>query len=127
MLMIAFMSHMQGTDSGEFSRKVAEVLRTTGIDLFKIFGDQTVWVIRKMAHMTEYGILYILVMIPLWKRVNGRWIALVISVLYAASDEIHQGFIPGRVASILDVCFDSLGAVVAFGITGLWAKIFGRK
>lgn len=36
-----------------------------------------------------------------------------ISLLYAASDEIHQLFVPGRVASIKDFLVDSFGIFLA--------------
>lgn len=35
---------------------------------------------------------------------------------YAAIDEVHQLFVPGRSASILDWLADALGAAVAIGI-----------
>ena len=39
-------------------------------------------------------------------------IAVSCTVLYGASDEIHQMFVPGRVSSIIDLLFDSLGALI---------------
>lgn len=104
---------MQGEDSGSLSKKIAELLRNSGIDLFSIFGEHTVFVIRKTAHMTEYAILFFLLLLPLRFAKNGRWIALGTAVLFAATDEIHQAFIPGRVATIVDVGFDSCGAALA--------------
>ena len=38
--------------------------------------------------------------------------AITIAILYAATDEIHQYFVPGRICSFWDFLFDSLGAVV---------------
>jgi VanZ family protein len=38
------------------------------------------------------------------------WMIL-ICVLYAISDEIHQSFVPGRGPSIIDVFIDSTGAI----------------
>lgn len=43
-------------------------------------------------------------------------LALLICVLYAISDEIHQHFVPGRGAQVKDVLIDSAGASV--GIVG---------
>ncbi|MBR5116337.1 MAG: VanZ family protein, partial [Lachnospiraceae bacterium] len=37
--------------------------------------------------------------------------ALIIAVLYAASDEFHQSFVPGRSCMLGDVGIDSLGAL----------------
>ncbi len=65
--------------------------------------------IRKCAHFVEYGILFwLLVRGPL----RGRpWIALACCVVYAAMDETHQIFVPGRGPSPWDVALDSTGAL----------------
>ena len=39
-------------------------------------------------------------------------------VLYAASDELHQGFVAGRHPSALDVAIDASGALLALVIVG---------
>ncbi len=45
---------------------------------------------------------------------NGFWLALLLSILYALTDEFHQIFIPGRHPSLVDVFgFDGGGAVIA--------------
>jgi len=49
-------------------------------------------------------------------------IAVAVAGVYAASDELHQYFVPSRGASIADVLLDTTGAAV--GILALWA--FGR-
>ncbi|HCV43138.1 MAG TPA: teicoplanin resistance protein VanZ [Bacteroidetes bacterium] len=38
--------------------------------------------------------------------------ALLLSVLFGLSDEFHQSFVPNRVADVLDVVADSLGALL---------------
>ena len=45
--------------------------------------------------------------------------AWVVGTLYAASDEIHQLFVPGRSGQLRDVLLDSAG--VAAGILLAWA------
>ena len=42
---------------------------------------------------------------------------MLVGALYAASDEFHQSFVPGRGPSIIDVGIDSLG--VFTGILGV--------
>jgi len=55
-----------------------------------------------------------------------RWsqalLALGVATLYAASDEIHQYFVPSREARFGDVMLDATGA--ALGLLVIWA--FGR-
>ncbi|MCM1386050.1 MAG: VanZ family protein [Bacillus sp. (in: Bacteria)] len=76
--------------------------------------------VRKAAHMTEFGILSILLYVWLgkWQMATGVKIALaaVISMLYAASDEFHQLSVPGRAGSVGDVMIDSVGAILGVGI-----------
>jgi VanZ family protein len=77
-------------------------------------------IVRKNAHFFLYLILAILVTYAL--RQSGRegksayGLALLISALYAISDEFHQLYVPGRGAQISDVLLDSAGALV--GIVG---------
>ena len=73
--------------------------------------DLGIWdlVLRKAAHVTEYAILGALL-----SRVLSAPTALVTGIVYAASDELHQHFVPGRVGAPLDVVIDGLG--VGLGI-----------
>jgi len=65
-------------------------------------------ILRKCAHMTEYAILAFLL-----ARAFGREApALVVGVLYAASDEFHQSFVSGRHASPVDVAIDTVGVLL---------------
>jgi VanZ family protein len=65
-------------------------------------------VLRKCAHVTEYAILGFLLL-----RAIGRELpALVVGILYAASDELHQHFVHGRHASAVDVLIDSVGLLI---------------
>ena len=43
--------------------------------------------------------------------------ALALTIAFAASDELHQAFVPGRVPSWLDLGFDGLGAVVGLALS----------
>ncbi len=40
-------------------------------------------------------------------------IAIILSILYGISDEIHQFFVPGRVSSIYDIFLNSFGIILA--------------
>ena len=45
------------------------------------------------------------------KQSKRIWISLIVGVLYASSDEIHQAFVPGRGPMLTDVLIDTSGVV----------------
>ena len=49
---------------------------------------------------------------PLINERRETCIVLALAVLYAVSDEVHHGFVPGRNAAVADVLIDSVGAGV---------------
>jgi VanZ family protein len=75
--------------------------------------------VRKAAHMTEYCILYILLrhaFLLTDARKSSFW-PFLIAALYAATDEYHQIFVPGRSATVSDVLIDSMGACAGWFFT----------
>ena len=72
-------------------------------------------ILRKGAHMAEFGLLW-----WLWWRALPRrpylW-ATVIALAYAASDEFHQSFVSGRHGSPVDWLIDACGVAIAFALT----------
>lgn len=78
--------------------------------------------IRKMAHMTEFGILAVLFLLVFtsfgMKRL--RFLASpAAALLYAALDELHQLFVEGRSSKVTDVLIDFAGAVLAVAVVRL--------
>lgn len=69
-----------------------------------------VWddVLRKLGHVTEYAVLGAL----LARALPRPRPAFVLGVAYAASDEFHQHFVPGRTGAPLDVAIDAAGVLV---------------
>jgi VanZ family protein len=65
-------------------------------------------VLRKIAHAAEFALLGFL----LHRAVRRDGLALAIGIAYAASDELHQHFVPGRQGSPLDVLIDAVGVAV---------------
>ena len=86
--------------------------------------------IRKLGHMTVFGVLALL----LWRalamttalRRPWAW-ALALAVLYAITDEFHQSFVAGRNASLRDVGIDAAGALVAVAIVGFVGARWRRR
>lgn len=118
-------------------------------DLKSGLESQIDFILRKAAHITEYGILTflawrafaagketefpkgnsvskipdsvkILLGNPVSKPVRFLIYAFIFSVLYAASDEYHQTFVSGRVGSLKDILIDSVGVSIAALI--IWKK-----
>jgi VanZ family protein len=74
--------------------------------------------LRKAAHLVEYAVLGALLFRAVSSGVqpvrNGGtmvW-AWILGAAYAASDELHQHFVPGRQASALDLAIDAVGVAV---------------
>jgi len=66
-------------------------------------------ILRKAAHMTEYGLLW-----WLWRHALGHGgAAALITLAYAATDEWHQTFVTGRHGSPVDWLIDATGVAIA--------------
>lgn len=89
--------------------------QTTGIG-----GNSYLWriVILKSFHIVEYSVLAIL----LFFATNKQNHTLVISLLYAFTDEIHQSFVSGRTATLRDIFFDLSGIFLGLLILDLVLK-----
>lgn len=73
-------------------------------------------IVKKGGHMLEYGILALTNWYAFGWSGRKRWLAWLMAVAYAATDEFHQSLVPGRHPSIWDVLvFDNLGA-----LSSLW-------
>ena len=71
-------------------------------------------VLRKLAHMAAFGVLW-----WLWQRALGRPVAAaLVTIAYAASDEWHQTLVEGRAGLLSDVAIDAAGVGIA---VALWA------
>ena len=69
-------------------------------------------VLRKLAHMTEYAILAVLLV-----RATGSYAwAFALTVGYAITDEVHQLFVRGRHGSPVDVAIDAVGALIGLAL-----------
>ena len=81
--------------------------------------------VRKSAHVFEYFVLGVLAL-NVFDAFNVKrkvLFAIILCVLYAASDEFHQLF-TGRTASVTDVLLDSAASIVGIYLLNL---IFYRR
>lgn len=86
-----------------------------------------------LAHVAVYSILGFLLHAALagYNHAAPRWIpasiAFALAVLYGVGDEIHQAYVPGRVASELDLIADGIGAAIGVGLASFAAsRIYAR-
>ncbi|OUQ43411.1 hypothetical protein B5E64_14920 [Drancourtella sp. An12] len=88
------------------------------------FAEAINYPVRKTAHATEYAILGIFVFMrcrcqDTWSRKRMIATAWGISTVYAATDEFHQIFVPGRAGMVTDVMIDSSGALAGILLAAL--------
>lgn len=99
------------------------------------FAEKVDHPVRKTAHATEYAVLGILAAgAYIGSRTSIRRGILVpwgIAALYAATDEFHQLFVPGRSGQVSDVVLDSAGVLagvlVLAGIRTLYRRRLERR
>ena len=108
---IFILSDQPGDESTQLSQWAVEVLQLFGFPI----SLEDVFIVLKVAHFTEYFMLYWIVYFSHFNRFTDNWkriwAPVLICALYASSDEYHQSFVPGRYSSVWDVCVDTLGAL----------------
>jgi len=88
-------------------------------------------VFRKCGHLSEFAILALLC----WRAVRQPdrsqprpWVwaeaglAVAVVFMVAASDELHQTFVPGRTGQVSDVLIDTTGGAIALLAVWLWGR-----
>ena len=98
--------------------------------------NQVSFFVRKAGHFGEYGILSLLwsgflLSFESIRKIKKKIFILIptaISLVYAATDEFHQGFVDGRSPGVRDVFIDTLGGfTAAVFITVITWLVFRRK
>jgi len=84
-------------------------------DLKSGLGDWLDFILRKIAHITEYAILTFLLIrasknLPVVR--HGKKWSFLTAFIYACSDEYHQLFVYGRHGSPADIAIDSIGMIL---------------
>lgn len=127
-------SAQPATKSSELSTEVVDWMLPSSpkVPLLKFFAEKGVmeFIIRKMAHAIEYGMLAICLGITVSH--SGTWFnkwqlkTVCLCFLYASTDEFHQLFVPGRSGQVRDVAIDTLGALGAVLILWLCGAMYER-
>ncbi len=119
MIFIFVMSSFDATSSSNQSNFIVDII--TSIINIKDIGLLSL-IIRKLAHFIEYFILGILVINFITRYDKKIIIAILLCIIYATSDEIHQIFVPGRSCQIIDITIDSLGSIMGIYLYKLITK-----
>jgi|GEM_PF-796768 len=82
------------------------------------------------GHFVEFGILFLTLVLALstHSRITVKFLALavVLSLVYAGLDEIHQSWVPGRAATWRDFFADSIGVAGALLLVLLLRRHLNR-
>lgn len=137
MILIFAFSAQTGNESSEISHTIGYRIVSGMNELFDLGKTEEMLVeraeemqvlIRKGAHMAEYAVLTILVLLHIGgydqKPKRMRLWGWLFATAYAATDEIHQLFVPGRAGMFTDVCIDSVGSLIGVLIFTFSLQLF---
>jgi VanZ family protein len=117
MIVIFVLSADDGESSASKSNQLLSIIiENFGFLFTGVFPDKA-YVLRKFAHFFEFLILGMLAMnafsgVRVLKQYRNIMACIGFCVLYAISDELHQIFVPGRAARVIDVLIDTAGATL---------------
>ena len=130
-------SSQDGEKSGSISKKITEEIITRIPQMQEKEQNEREAitlriekVIRKIAHFSIYTAVGLLLMALIstfeMKEKNRIIISLIIGIIYACSDEIHQSFVPERSPMITDVMIDTMGVMLGILIIMLGKEIIKK-
>lgn len=138
MIIIFVFSRQNGAESSSLSAKFVELPKRIFYPDFDTYSkvEQTAIIrrlsmfIRKGAHMSEYAILCLFMFLSvrtITQRFEPYLIAPAFCLLYAISDEVHQGFVSGRNMAFTDVLIDFSGALLMLLLIGFVEILLKRR
>ena len=116
LILIASTDLFSGSNTAGVLQRIAATI--FGHRLAPATAETLNFVMRKTAHLTEYGILSALTFRALRGETRSwsvRWAigAVFFATVIASIDEIHQSFVPSRTGTWHDVALDATGAAIA--------------
>jgi VanZ family protein len=97
--------------------------------IFVVSAQSAVPVPRDVSDKSLHFLAYMMLGVLVFRALSGGWPArmtrrsalgaMLITVAYGASDEVHQMFVPGRSSELADLYADAAGAAV--GLVACWA------
>lgn len=130
-------SSQDGETSGGISRNITNrILRfsnkynTLDQEQKEKIANRTERIIRKIAHFSIYTLVGLLLMGLLSTyNIKENWriiLSVLLGMMYAISDEIHQSFTPGRTPKMADIYIDTLGVILGVLLILLFIKIYNK-
>ena len=139
MIFIFKMSAMEAEESSQLSTSVGYTVGEIVIDGFNEMPDteQQQYVdgiehpLRKLAHFSEFAALGLLLLLDaaVFTKLSGfkRFLtAVVLGLIYAASDELHQTLVSGRSCELKDVMIDVGGVISGCIIASVFLALFSH-
>ena len=118
--LLASGSQFSAINSGHWLRLI--IARLLGHELEPTLFDAIHHALRKVGHVTAYGVLSLLWFRALRGESRSPWMlrwaagAVALAAVIASADEWHQSFVASRTGAIGDVFIDAGGAILAQGI-----------
>lgn len=136
MVLIFLLSSQPGEQSGALSEHVLNQVQQSGtaeVFIPEWFSGNVKANVRKWAHVYIYAALGVSMMVTFvsWCRrkplPHCAMLATLLCTLFAASDELHQYFVPGRAMLVTDVGVDALGFVPGILVAGVVIWLVRRR
>lgn len=132
---IFIMSNTNSVDSTKQSKTLINKVLTTTNNITNMDIDSVTRKIhkpvRKLAHITEFFILSIIVIMLLKNKIIDYNKLLLISMsicfIFACIDEFHQTFIPGRTGQFSDVLIDMIGVIFGCLLFNIYKRSIKRE
>ena len=109
MIIIFTLSMQTGSEStslsdGVINKTICEFIKDCDPSVYS-------FIVRKLAHLIMYFILGIFSIINFKNDKDGLINAIILCIIYAFTDEIHQMFIQNRSGEVRDIIIDSIGSI----------------
>lgn len=135
MALIFFFSSQSALHSQRLSDGFLQSLAGQLLNRFlpRLSGRGMAFDIRKYAHMAEFFCLGVSAFLLFseafrWRPdLRAALSALLFSLLYAGTDEVHQLFVPGRAGRFSDVLVDGVGILAGIALSRLLQWALGPK
>lgn len=127
-LLVIFVFSSEGHDTS--SMRSGEMMQAVGSVAHVVPSE---FIVRKAAHTFLYLVLGVLmygVVQSHGQRFRGSravWFSIAFCALYAASDEIHQLFVPGRGPLVTDVLIDTAASCAGISMYYIIGKMVGSR